>query len=88
MVYDSTKTLLCSIIRSLETADEAAWDDLHELGKECVQAGPQSRSQDPPIRGHAQHRRQSGSPRTSRDASPAALASCAEMLVKSERFTI
>ena len=36
MVYDSTKTLLCSIIRSLETADEAAWDDLHELGKECI----------------------------------------------------
>ena len=36
MVYDSTKTLLCSIIRSLETTDEAAWDDLHELGKECI----------------------------------------------------
>jgi hypothetical protein len=36
MVYDSTKTLLCSIIRSLETADESAWDDLHELGKQCI----------------------------------------------------
>jgi hypothetical protein len=36
MVYDSTKTLLCSIIRSLETVDDAAWDDLHESGKECI----------------------------------------------------
>jgi hypothetical protein len=36
MVYDSTKTLLRSIIQSLETADEAAWDDLHELGKACI----------------------------------------------------
>ena len=36
MVYDSTKTLLCSIIRSLETADEAAWDDRLELGNECL----------------------------------------------------
>ena len=36
MVYDSTKTLLRSIIRSLETADEAAWDDRLELGNECI----------------------------------------------------
>jgi hypothetical protein len=36
MVYDSTKTLLCSIIQSLETGDEAAWDDLLELGKDCI----------------------------------------------------
>src|SRR6516165_5991309 len=36
MVYDSTKTLLRSIIQSLETADEAAWDDRLELGRECI----------------------------------------------------
>ena len=36
MVYDSTKSLLGSIIRSLETADEAAWDDRLELGGECL----------------------------------------------------
>ena len=36
MVYDSTKTLLCSIIQSLERGDEAAWDDLLELGKDCI----------------------------------------------------
>ncbi len=36
MVYDSTKALLRSIIRSLETADEAAWDDRLELGSECL----------------------------------------------------
>jgi hypothetical protein len=36
MIYDSTKALLGSIIRSLETADEAAWDDRLELGKECL----------------------------------------------------
>ena len=36
MVYDSTKTLLRSIIQSLETGDEAAWDDLLELGKVCI----------------------------------------------------
>jgi len=36
MVYDSTKALLRSIIRSLETSDETAWDDRLELGKECL----------------------------------------------------
>ena len=36
MVYDSTKTLLCIIIQSLETADEAAWDDRLELGRDCI----------------------------------------------------
>jgi hypothetical protein len=36
MVYDSTKTLLCSIIQSLATADEAAWDDRLELGRACI----------------------------------------------------
>jgi hypothetical protein len=36
MIYDSTKALLGSIIRSLDTADEAAWDDRLELGKECL----------------------------------------------------
>jgi hypothetical protein len=36
MVYHSTKTLLCSIIQSLNAGDEAAWDDVVELGKVCV----------------------------------------------------
>ena len=36
MVYDSTKTLLCSIIQSPNAGDEAAWDDVVELGKVCV----------------------------------------------------
>ena len=36
MVYDSTKTLLCNIIQSLATGDEVAWDDLLELGKDCI----------------------------------------------------
>jgi hypothetical protein len=36
MLYDSTKELLWSLVRSLETTDEAAWDDRLELGKECL----------------------------------------------------
>ncbi len=36
MVYDSTKVLLRSIIQSLETADEAEWDDRLELSNECA----------------------------------------------------
>ena len=36
MVYHSTKTLLCSIIQSLDGGDEAAWDDVVELGKVCI----------------------------------------------------
>jgi hypothetical protein len=36
MVYHSTKTLLCSIIQSPNAGDEAAWDDVVELGKVCV----------------------------------------------------
>ena len=36
MIYDSTKALLGSIIRSLETADEAEWEDRLELSNECL----------------------------------------------------
>ena len=36
MLYNSTKTLLRSILQSLENADEVAWDDHIESGKECL----------------------------------------------------
>ena len=36
MLQDSTKTLLMQILRSLETAGEAEWDDQIELCKECL----------------------------------------------------
>ncbi|MBZ5591242.1 MAG: hypothetical protein LAP39_03335 [Acidobacteriia bacterium] len=36
MLYDSTKILLQSILRSLEKVDEAEWDDLNESGKQCL----------------------------------------------------
>lgn len=36
MLYDSTKTLLWSILRSLEIADNAGWEDQMESGKECL----------------------------------------------------
>jgi len=36
MVYDSTKTLLRSIVLSLESGQDAAWDDQIESGKECL----------------------------------------------------
>jgi hypothetical protein len=36
MLYKSTKTLLRSILQSLEDADEIAWDDHIESGKECL----------------------------------------------------
>jgi hypothetical protein len=36
MVYDSTKILLRTIIQSLETTDEVAWEDQIELAQECV----------------------------------------------------
>ena len=36
MLQESTKTLLLTIIRSLETAGDAEWDDQNELGKECL----------------------------------------------------
>jgi hypothetical protein len=35
MLYDSTKNLLQSILRSLETGDESRWDDLTESGNAC-----------------------------------------------------
>lgn len=35
MLYDSTKTLLRTIVQSLET-DKPAWDDLIESGQECL----------------------------------------------------
>ena len=36
MLYTSTKTLLRNILQSLEEADETAWDDHVESGKECL----------------------------------------------------
>jgi hypothetical protein len=36
MLYDSTKGLLQSILRSLETGDETRWDDHTESGNECL----------------------------------------------------
>jgi hypothetical protein len=36
MLYDSTKSLLQSILWSLETGDEARWDDQTESGNECL----------------------------------------------------
>jgi hypothetical protein len=36
MLYDSTKGLLLSILRSLETGDENRWDDRTESGNACL----------------------------------------------------
>jgi len=36
MLYDSTKGLLQSILRSLETGDDTRWDDQTESGNECL----------------------------------------------------
>jgi hypothetical protein len=36
MVYDSTKTLLRTIVQSLETTDEGTWEDQTESAQECV----------------------------------------------------
>jgi hypothetical protein len=36
MLYDSTKGLLQSILRSLETGDENRWDDRIESGNACL----------------------------------------------------
>lgn len=36
MLYDSTKGLLQSILRSLETGDETRWDDRTESGNACL----------------------------------------------------
>jgi len=36
MLYDSTKTLLQSILRVLETGDESRWDDQIESGNACL----------------------------------------------------
>ena len=36
MLYYSTKTLLSSILQSLERSDDIAWDDHIESGKECL----------------------------------------------------
>jgi hypothetical protein len=36
MLYYSTKTLLRSILESLERADEAQWDDRIEFGNQCL----------------------------------------------------
>ena len=35
-MYDSTKSLLQSILRSLETVEEAGWDDQTESGNSCL----------------------------------------------------
>ena len=36
MLYDSTKTLLRTIVQSLEATDEGAWEDQIESAQECV----------------------------------------------------
>ncbi len=36
MLYDSTTSLLQSILRSLETGDETGWDDKTESGNACL----------------------------------------------------
>jgi hypothetical protein len=36
VLQESTKTLLQSILRSLETAGEAGWDDRLESGSQCL----------------------------------------------------
>jgi len=36
MLYDSTKVLLRTIVQSLETIDESAWEDQFESAKECL----------------------------------------------------
>ena len=36
MLYDSTKTLLHGILRSLESADQEGWDGRAESGRECL----------------------------------------------------
>ena len=36
MLCESTRTLLVSILRSLETPDHAEWDDQIESGKQCL----------------------------------------------------
>jgi hypothetical protein len=36
MLYDSTKSLLQTILRSLETGDENRWDDQTESGNSCL----------------------------------------------------
>ena len=36
MLYYSTKTLLRSILESLEKTDEAEWDDRLEFGNQCL----------------------------------------------------
>jgi hypothetical protein len=36
MLYYSTKTLLRSILESLETGDEAQWDDRLEFANQCL----------------------------------------------------
>jgi hypothetical protein len=36
MLYDSTKALLHSILRSLQTGDETRWDDQTESGNACL----------------------------------------------------
>jgi hypothetical protein len=36
MLYDSTKSLLQTILRSLETGDDTGWDDQTESGNSCL----------------------------------------------------
>lgn len=36
MLYDSTKSLLQGILRSLETPENVGWDDHIESGKQCL----------------------------------------------------
>jgi hypothetical protein len=36
MLFDSTKNLLLTMLRSLETPEKLAWDDQIESGKQCL----------------------------------------------------
>ena len=36
MLYDSTKVLLRSILRSLQSTDKVGWEDQVESGSECL----------------------------------------------------
>jgi hypothetical protein len=42
MLYDSTKSLLYSILRALEVVDDTGWDDQTESGNSCLYEMPQT----------------------------------------------
>jgi hypothetical protein len=45
MLYYSTKTLLTTVLQSLETADDIPWDDHIESSKECLYEMSQMKTQ-------------------------------------------